>query len=373
MNILFVSTHPVRSTHTTWRCSPLAPAIQRHTPHSAHLIDLEACLHPDRSSQDLCDSADFILLQGTLDASIHGLIQHWKAQGKTVAIDVGLDCGRTMPSTRPIEGYSPATGGVSPGADQLAGRRTPFPQDKFQWGLRLADAALFASPRLADDWQAETRAYVLPDFIDLDRYLSIAPAPHDGIVIGWGHEAGDLDGLVQSGILEALERLLNRLPYLRVLTWGNHPGLYDRLAINPGQIVDPSFLYSQEWPHPLATVDIGLAPITGYLSERRGWLDILEFMVMKIPFLASESPTYYPLRPYGWLVQNSANAWERVLQDMIDHLRDYQIDADGEAFLFGLSQGVDENAGRIVELFSMIRQQTQHETRSQVDRPGCGV
>ncbi len=359
--------------HTAWRCSPLAHAIQRLTPHSAHLIDLAACLHPDQSCQALCDSADFILLQGTPNTSIHGLIQHWKAQGKTVAIDVGNDCSRYLASGRQIESHPPAAGEEPPGAEQIACQRTLFPPDEFYWGLRLADAVLFASPRLADDWHSETRAYVLPDFIDLDRYLNIAPAPHDGIVIGWRNEAGDLDDLVQSGILEALERLLNRLPYLRVLTWGNHPGLYDRLAINPEQIVDPSLLHSQEWPHPLASVDIGLAPITGYLSERQGWLDILEFMVMKIPWLASESPAYYQLRPYGWLVQNSANAWERVLQDMIEHLRDYQIEADGEAYLFGLSQGVDENAGKMVELFAMIRQQTQNENKPDVDGQGCGV
>jgi hypothetical protein len=70
--------------------------------------------------------------------------------------------------------------------------------------------------------------------------------------------------------------------------------------------------------------------------------------------VASDGPAYQDLYPYGWLVQNFANAWERVLLDMIDNLDCYREEAARAAYLYGISQSIDENIENIISIFSSV-------------------
>ena len=81
-------------------------------------------------------------------------------------------------------------------------------------------------------------------------------------------------------------------------------------------------------------------------------------MIMKIPWVASEGPAYHALRNYGWLVPNNASAWERILNDMVDHIPDYKQEAGRDPFLFGLSQSVDDNVEKILITYNQIMEKT---------------
>ena len=67
-----------------------------------------------------------------------------------------------------------------------------------------------------------------------------------------------------------------------------------------------------------------------------------------------ESPTHQDLRSYGWLIHNTPSAWERMLLDMVDHLEDYRAEAGKEAYLYGLSQGIEENVQTILGTYKNI-------------------
>jgi hypothetical protein len=77
-------------------------------------------------------------------------------------------------------------------------------------------------------------------------------------------------------------------------------------------------------------------------------------MVMKIPWIASEGPAYHSLRPYGWLVNNTASSWERILLDMVDHLEDHRQEMLTEPYLYAISQSVDENIEKVMSIYSTI-------------------
>ena len=77
-------------------------------------------------------------------------------------------------------------------------------------------------------------------------------------------------------------------------------------------------------------------------------------MVMKIPWVASESSAYQELKSYGWLVKNDPEVWERLLIDMVDHMSDYKNEAAGEPYLFGIGQSIDENINRVISLYENI-------------------
>jgi hypothetical protein len=135
---------------------------------------------------------------------------------------------------------------------------------------------------------------------------------------------------------------------------GDNQRVFDQLPIPDGQkILHPRVPYT-EWPQVLAKFDLGLAPLHGPYDERRSWIKVLEYMVMKIPWAASEGPAYGELRPYGWLVKNTVSGWERVLLDMVDHLDDYRAEAGREPYLFGIGQGVDENVDRVIATYAGI-------------------
>jgi hypothetical protein len=207
---------------------------------------------------------------------------------------------------------------------------------------------------MAESFQEVTHAIVVPDYIELNQYLNITPVAHKGIILGWKLSGSEFGVIRKSGILEALEKVYRARPQVRVGIWETRPGLAEGLGLPVEMLFTQSNLSLQEWPRPLAYVDIGLSPVLSPRDERRGWTDLLEYMVMRIPWLASQNPAYVDLRSYGWLVQNDPGAWERVLLDMIDHLPVYQEEAMGEPYLFGISQGIEENIDRILSTFGAI-------------------
>ena len=77
---------------------------------------------------------------------------------------------------------------------------------------------------------------------------------------------------------------------------------------------------------------------------------------MKVPWVASAGPAYGDLRPYGWLVENKAAAWERVLLDMVDHIDDYKAQAGRDPYLHALSMGIDDHVDEMVQLFASFGQ-----------------
>ncbi|MCL4559574.1 MAG: hypothetical protein M1281_03035, partial [Chloroflexi bacterium] len=155
-------------------------------------------------------------------------------------------------------------------------------------------------------------------------------------------------------VLAALERVCQKRSQVRVAVWGEDSALLDQLSIQLAQKFRPTGFDQWGWPRQLAYIDIGLAPVFNLAEERLRRQDVLEYMSMKIPWLASEFPDDRELRPYGWLVQNSASAWERVLLDMVDHLEAYMDEAAGEPYLFGISQALDENLNKVLSIYTSI-------------------
>ena len=93
-------------------------------------------------------------------------------------------------------------------------------------------------------------------------------------------------------------------------------GLDEEMAagidIHPSQKTVFSQTAYEEWVQILPKLDIGLAPLDGSYDLRRGWINVLEYMALKIPWLASDQMPYRTLSQYGHLVQNSSSMWESV-------------------------------------------------------------
>ena len=109
-----------------------------------------------------------------------------------------------------------------------------------------------------------------------------------------------------------------------------------------------------QWMGVLPSLDIGVIPKICEYDQRTGREDILEFMAMKIPWVASSGICSRELGQYGWLVQNKPGAWERILDDMICNLETYRNES-AEGYLFALAQGLDENIDKFLSIANLIQ------------------
>ena len=354
MRIVYVyADSPAEWNCSEWRCAIPARAINRAGRHQAELVSLADFGTHTPAATAACERADVIVVQRNLAGPVLSAIQHWKARGKVLLADFD-DAYDLMPPSNPAYAYWIRGLVHGPGKDAPVVKVNPPPLTQFKWGLRLVDAATVPSKRLASDWQAYTDVRYLPNYIELSNYQNIKPAPHQDILVGWGGSLSHLQSFTESHVMKALQRVCRARPQVKALVCGSDRRIFDDLPLPAGQkILQPWVPYS-EWPQVLSRFDIGIAPLYGPYDERRSWIKVLEYMVMKIPWAASDGPAYSDLRPFGWLVSNTAGAWERLLLDMVDHLDEYRQNTVQDAYLYALAQSVDENVEKIVETYASI-------------------
>jgi len=360
MNIVYVYADSEQEWNCSeWRCAVPARALNRTGRHHAQLLSLVDFATGTPAARAACEPADLIVVQRNLFGPVLAAMQHWKARDKTVIVDFD-DAYSLMPPSN--AGYRLWHEGQAQAPDGTFIQVSPPPLTQFKWGLRLAHAATVPSKRLADDWRAFVDVHYVPNYIDLDLYAAPPAEPHEGIIIGWGGSLSHLDSFTGSSILTALQRVCRARPQVQVAICGNDRRIFDRLPLPAAQKVLRPWVPYTEWPRRLAGFDIGLAPLHGAYDERRSWLKVLEYMVMNIPWVASEGPPYHDLRGYGWLVKNVPSAWERILLDMVDHLADYRAEAAREPHLYGLSQAIDANVDHLVATYRAIAQRAKAES-----------
>ncbi|MCB9134664.1 MAG: glycosyltransferase [Anaerolineales bacterium] len=353
MKIVYVfADSPEEWNCSEWRCAVPARAINRVGMHTATLLSLVEFARLSPEAEQVCAPADVIVVQRNLIGPVLAAIQHWKARDKVIIADFD-DAYDLMPASNPSYAYW-VEGRRAVGTNGGWERIDPPPLMQFKWGLRLVHAATTPSKRLAGDWEGYAKMLYLPNYIDLDLYQNFTSEPHEGVVIGWGGSVSHLQSFTGSRVMQALQRVCRVRPQVKVMICGNDQRIFEQLPLPAAQKVLQPWVPHAAWPRVLSQFDIGLAPLDGAYDERRSWIKVLEYMVMKIPWVASEGPPYQEFREYGWLVKNTVSAWERVLLDMVDHLEDYKVEAAREPYLFGVAQGADENVERIVGVYEKV-------------------
>lgn len=356
MNIVYVYADSEEEWNCSeWRCAVPARAINRTRSHHAELVSLTDFVAMRQPALSTCKAADIIVIQRNLFGPVLSAIQHWKARDKTVIADFDDAYDRIPPSHKNhafwLQGLLPP----EPASGSKAMRRiNPPPIEQFRWGLRLVDAATVPSLRLADDWRQFNTIHLVPNYIELSRYQDIPREPHEGIIIGWGGSLSHLQSFTDSAILTALRRVCRARPEVRVMINGGDRRIHERLGIAQNQCILRPWVTIDRWPQELAHYDIGIAPLHGSYDDRRSWIKVLEYSVMKIPWVASDRPPYHEFSSYGWTVNNTSKAWERVLLDMVDHIDDHREEAARDAYLFGISKGIDGNIEKIISTYQQI-------------------
>jgi glycosyltransferase involved in cell wall biosynthesis len=351
------STSPEDALRVQLRCRNFADAINRIGWHSANLLDLDSFLQNTPDAQRICAASDLLVVHRYLYGPVLQAVEYWKARDKKVVVDFDQAINLLTPDIpshsfwmhgSPLEGIAQTRGMAQSQFESL-------PLEQFKWGLGLIDAAIVSSMRLVVDWSAFTNVYEIPDYLNIDQYPAFKQA-HEKIWVGLANGAR-MTTIRNSGLLTALENICRRRPDVQVVL----SDVADQaiLDIHPSQLLLRSSCRLDEWADILLKLDIGLVPIFGDYDLRLGSINLLEFMISKTPWIASDQPSFREFSHFGRFVQNTSTAWEAAVVKVLDNLDVFQKRATGESFLFALSQDVNENIDKVLKLFTYILSQAK--------------
>ncbi len=340
------------------RCRNFADAINRIGWHSASLLDLDSFIKNTPEAQRSCAASDLLVVHRYLYGPILQAVEYWKARGKKVVVDFDQAINYLTPDISShsfwVDGDPLACSVYAGVAQAQQVKIEPAPLEQFKWGLGLIDAAVVSSMRLVVDWSPFANVYEIPDYLNTDQYPAYKQA-HDKIWIGLANGAR-ITSIRNSGLLKAMENVCLKHPDVQVVLLGSDNTI-PLLNIDPSQMLfQPSDVFD-EWVPILMKLNIGLVPIYGDYDLRLGRINLLEFMVSKIPWIASNQPAFREFSRLGRLVANSAEAWETAILKAVDNINDLQLWAAGEPFLYALSQDVNENIDKVLKLFTYILNQ----------------
>ena len=237
--------------------------------------------------------------------------------------------------------------------DASASCISPIPLEQFKRGLEMLDAATVSSARLENDWGKYINVYELPDFLNTCQYPIQNQARDNEVWIGLGPTV-PYASFKNSGLATAMIHVCRANPQVRLVlsNQGNKATL--DLDICREQIVVYTPSSFEEWVNLLLNLDVGLAPVYSDFDLRLSPVHLLEFMIAKVPWIATKQAALRNMVRYGCWVQNSVDAWERSLSQMVEQLERYQKKAYGEPFLYALGQDIGANIDKALRIYSAI-------------------
>ncbi len=359
MNFVYVCPESEELKHSVEiRCAAPARAINRTGRYSADLIGWRDFSINTPVAVDLLERSDYIIIHRGLWAPVLPRIQHWKARDKTIIADF-TDAYQLMSKDELIDAYDmEINGGLQAGdsGDNQADLLT-----QLKWTLQSTHGATTPSKRLCDDWNAYTRSLVLPDYLDLERLSLIVPQEHNLITLGWWGTIRRIQSMKESGILMAFQAACQMRKNIKFLFAVDHPEAVGDLGLPADQVEIIGWNSPGGWNRQLSRIDIGLSSMVGEKEQRCACSQLLEFMALKIPWVASQGAAVYDLQTYGWIVENTAEAWLKAMIEMVDHLDDYRAEAAIAPYLFAISKNLEENIQTLVDTY--IRLGSLYSTR----------
>jgi len=308
---------------------------------TSYLFDLDE--YDTSFAQHACKNSDTIIYERNLVGPIISEIKKWREAGKRVIITFD-DAYNLMPITTPSYQYWQK--GIRPDGVVVS----PAPINQFKMGLRLASAATCPSRKLAEDWSDYTKTYYLQNHIEVDAY-KVKREERDTINIGWGGSITHYHSFVESGLPIALKNVCHKRKQVKILVAGD-PRIFNSIPVPESQKEHIRWVLHQYWPQNLSKFDIAISPMSGAYDHRRSYIKALEYMIMKIPWVASRGSAYDEVAGFGTLVENNPKAWEKALLKIVDNYTEYKLRAACQPYEFALRHDIHENLDRYIGIYT---------------------
>jgi glycosyltransferase involved in cell wall biosynthesis len=184
--------------------------------------------------------------------------------------------------------------------------------------FRFTDLVTTPSEPLAERMRAHgaPRVEVIENYVQ-DHFLETERQPHEGVTIGWVAGLEHQVDVERLPIRDALQRLLDERPDVRVMTVGLGLGLRGERYLQHDAVV---LIELCDW---IAQFDIGIAPLADVdFNRARSNIKLKEYASVGVPWLAS------PIGPYAGLGEKQGgrlvadDRWHEQLTRLIDKPRE---------------------------------------------------
>lgn len=320
MNVLYVySDNKEEWNCSEWRCVIPARAINKTETHTADLIFIDEYTKNTKEKFEKCEKADVIVIQRNafIPTAIESI--NWMLEGKRIIVDIDDSYQHMASGLHAFKFWHLGIVNTEKGERQLNYR----PLDQLVWSIKLIRYLSSPSEIILGDWEKyDIKTILVPNYIETEKYRTHMIEDLNGeIHLGWGGSSTHLISFRESGIVNALIRILKK--HKNVKLYLTTP---DKRVLREFDSVKNSVTYHdwtthEKWPELLAKTDIGVIPLAGKYDERRSWIKPLECAVMGIPWLSSYNKSYESI-PGGEFVKNTANWWEEAIDRAISEIKE---------------------------------------------------
>ena len=341
-----------------WRCVAFVEALNRTRHHSGVLGRIQDFSEQNQESHHVCADADVIVLQRGAMPDTWPAVRYWQARGKLLVADIDDGYPQITPEH---PAYNFWHTGLVNGPD---GKPVKMPRPaiyEMYDGLRLIGNITSPSKLVLWDWKQRlgVRGAHVPNYLRANDYRgqrTRSPQTDGTTWLAWGGSASHLVSFLESGISDALARVLADRPAARFVMCGADTRILDRIPLKTHQKINLAWRPFERWSEMLANFDIGLIPTAGEFEARRSTLKPLEYSMMRIPWIASHNPAYTDLAHCGTFVDNTSDAWAAALEWALDNPPDTpQLDA---AQAYARSFDIDANIDNIIAAYESLRKES---------------
>jgi hypothetical protein len=331
------------------------------------ILNVKHWMIQDELCRIVCSQADIIHLQRVMILETHQYISYWRSLGKAVVVDFD-DRYRLIHPTNaaaPFWLHGEVEVTLNDGLVKYKKELDQHPIDQFKKGIRLCTAGITPSKILSDSWKDHAPMFVVRNYLDASAYHSeIKQDNSPDIILGWGGSLSHQESFRDSGIQEALKRILQERDNVYLLIIGDE-NVVNQLPVPRHKIKHMAYVAWWQWQKTLKIYDIGLAPLAGDYDDGRSNLKVAEYLMAGIPFVASKSLVYEEFfhADSGHFVQHGhdkhhydkrAEDWYSSTIDIIDNIEYYREKALVNINEIGMTYAVDENVDTIIETYQAI-------------------
>jgi hypothetical protein len=308
-----------------------ANAINKTDEHYAKIAHSHEWLRQTPRIIQLCNWADVISIQRV---AIFESIQHietWRNRGKFIVVDFddAYQMIRDDNASYEFWGQGIITKTLSDGKQYK--KKTASPVEQFKAGVSKVSAIATPSEQLCLDWSpylGPSSTYLhIPNYIEADRYKE--PFDKNRIIIGWGGSLSHLPSWTDSGVIEALYRVMKNNDNVYLMIVGDNR-VIDKLPFAKDRVMFHPYVSWRDWPDILRLFDIGIAPLAGEYDCRRSDLKVSEYIASALPYIATESVVYEKYSDVSGLYVNQGNktkcdvsnveGWHYSIEYAIEHI-----------------------------------------------------
>lgn len=273
------------------------------------------------------DDADVIVMQRVTHKHLHQAVKMIRARGVAVVVDMDDDLSS-------IHQHNPAWSHLHPKSQT---------DHSWEWGARACDDATLvtvSTDALKRRYGRHGRVHVLRNAVP-EFYLDI---PHvDRPVFGWGGSLHSHPNDVPT-ISGPVSRLVREGYDFRIV--GDGAGI--QRALNLEDEVDATGpLPIEAWPHSLATLGVGVAPLGDTLfNAAKSWLKPLEYAALGVPVVMAPRAEYRRIHDLGiGLLADKSKTWYTQIRALLDST-DYRLEMSEKGREVARTLTVETNAWR---------------------------